>query len=107
MKFQAPRETRSSTVISGAHTIVFPGKPFQREVRSIYVDNVVTSAVELYLNTMAPSGLVGGNPIGNKNTFVPVSKLMIPAGHQLIVRWPSATAAANVGSCALECDGEM
>ena len=107
MTFQAPRETRSSRLLLGAQTIVFPGKSFRREVRSIYVESPVAGPVQIFLDTLAPSGLVGGNPIGNRNTFVPVSKLLVPAGHQLLIRWPNAMAVGNVSTCALECDGEL
>lgn len=105
MIFQPPPEVRAAVRVNGVATVKFPGKSFSRDVREIYVETSIVSPVEIYLGIIAPSGKRGGNPIGNRNTFNPSSKLEIPPGMELFVVWPSNT--TGTAFAKLECDGTM
>lgn len=89
--FITPPTTVTATVVGGVLVAIFDGVPYDRKIQSVYVETEVGSAVEFYRGAITGGTLIGGNPIGNKNTYMPPNQDVIPAGFPFIVRWPNAT----------------
>lgn len=89
--FTLPPVTIRAVVTGGVLVALFDAVPYERRINSVVVNCDSTSSVEFYKGIVSPAALIGTHPVGNKNTYMPPNRDIIPAGYPFYVRWPSAT----------------
>lgn len=80
---QEPDLNLFASLVNGANTVVFPAKPYQRLIRSVWVSAGIATGATIYRGIAAAPGLIDSVKFANPNTYnIP---FVLPAGQILLV----------------------